>query len=185
MDHLPAELPLVLGAGLNLLAAGIFATAALHKIRTFTEFTGFVAGYRLLPALLIRPGSAITVLLEVTATAGALITAPPLAYLPATMLLVYALAMSINLIRGRTNIDCGCGGTPMPLSIALVLRNLILAFAFFWAAGTGSLLEFVAARSELFPIAAGFALSLGICYAAFNQLQANRGILQRLWMQSA
>ena len=34
--------------------------------------------------------------------------------------------MVINLARGRSDIDCGCGGEPLPLSWALVARNLLL-----------------------------------------------------------
>ncbi len=73
----------------------------------------------------------------------------------------------------------------MPLSLALVLRNLLLAAAFYWAAGFGGVLLLASSRPDLLVIAFCFALTLGVCYAAFNQLQANRGIYQRLWVQSA
>ncbi len=33
----------------------------------------------------------------------------------------------LNLLRGRRFIDCGCGGAAQPLSIGLVLRNVVLA----------------------------------------------------------
>ena len=185
MEHQPIELPLVISAGLSLLAAGNYATAALHKIRTFIEFTGFVDGYRLLPGTLIKPASLVVVGLEMAAVAGALFSLPWLEYLPAAMLTLYAAAMGINLSRGRTDIDCGCGGTPMPLSLALVLRNLVLAASFFWAAGTGGILTLAVSQPELVLIAFCFALTLGISYASFNQLQANKGIYQRLWVPSS
>ena len=37
--------------------------------------------------------------------------------------------MTINLMRGRRFIDCGCGGATQPLSIGLVVRNVVLAIA--------------------------------------------------------
>jgi hypothetical protein len=37
--------------------------------------------------------------------------------------------MAINLLRGRHDIDCGCGGASHPLSWGLVARNVVLAAA--------------------------------------------------------
>jgi Methylamine utilisation protein MauE len=37
--------------------------------------------------------------------------------------------MAINLLRGRNDIDCGCGGAAHPLSWGLVVRNVVLAAA--------------------------------------------------------
>ena len=45
----------------------------------------------------------------------------------AALLLAYAAVMAINLVRGRRFIDCGCGGAAQPLSLGLVLRNVVLA----------------------------------------------------------
>ena len=45
----------------------------------------------------------------------------------AGLLVLYAVAMAINLWRGKRNIDCGCGGDGQSLSWALVLRNAVLA----------------------------------------------------------
>ncbi len=47
------------------------------------------------------------------------------------MLATYALAMAINLMRGRVYIDCGCGfgastGEEQALSSSMVARNIIL-----------------------------------------------------------
>ena len=52
--------------------------------------------------------------------------------LTALLLAVYALAMALNLLRGRVYIGCGCslGGSPAsdtPLSWWLVMRNLLLS----------------------------------------------------------
>ena len=45
----------------------------------------------------------------------------------AALLIGYAAAIAINLIRGRSYIDCGCGDTPQMLSGWLLLRNAMLA----------------------------------------------------------
>ena len=37
--------------------------------------------------------------------------------------------MAMNLLRGRSSIDCGCGGKPTPLSWWLVGRNALLTIA--------------------------------------------------------
>jgi hypothetical protein len=48
------------------------------------------------------------------------------------LLIVYAAALATNLLRGRRQIDCGCGlsgaaGGEQPLSWWLVARNVVLA----------------------------------------------------------
>lgn len=49
----------------------------------------------------------------------------PAALLCALLLAVYAAAMAWHVAAGR-QLDCGCGGEPLPLSWALVARNLLL-----------------------------------------------------------
>ena len=187
MTAIPAEMAQALAAGLVLFAIGLFSLSSLHKFRTFTEFSGFVAGYRLVPSPLVRVASTLIVFLEalavLTLLLAPLLAPPALAYLPAALLMLYAGVMAINLLRGRPDIDCGCGGTPMPLSWTLVIRNLLLAAAIGWAMyeSTG-----IAALLELNPgsLAAvlGFTGCLGVFYACLNQLQANRAIHRRLWV---
>jgi hypothetical protein len=48
------------------------------------------------------------------------------AVVAAVLLSVYALAMAVNMLRGRADIDCGCGGQPQLLSPWLLLRNAVL-----------------------------------------------------------
>jgi hypothetical protein len=45
------------------------------------------------------------------------------------LLLLYAGAIGLNLLRGRVLLDCGCGGRSQPISWWLVGRNLALAGA--------------------------------------------------------
>ncbi|WP_417308724.1 MauE/DoxX family redox-associated membrane protein [Devosia sp.] len=106
----------------------LFARAAWHKAADFTEFTGFVADYQLLPERLVIPASAAIVAAEVLVVLLQLIPGGqvPGLLLGIAMLGVYAAGMAINIRRGRTTIECGCGGAGQPLGWSLVLRNLIL-----------------------------------------------------------
>ena len=179
--EVPAELKQALVAGLALFAMGLFASAAWHKIHNFAEFKGFTAAYRLLPPPLVGAASRSVVFLEVAAVVALLFGIPGFELLAAGLLTLYAVAMAINLFRGRSDIDCGCGGAAMPLSTALVIRNLLLALTFGWAAGhwsgVGSLTAF--GPGSIAAIL-GFAVGLGIFYASFNQLQANAALRRRL-----
>lgn len=114
---------LIIRLGLSIL----FATAAVSKLRNRRDFYAAMLAYQLLP-----PRWAIS-LADILPWAEALIVAGLIldinAALPAaaSLLLIYALAMAVNLGRGRRDLDCGCGGAPQPLSIWLVIRNLVLA----------------------------------------------------------
>ncbi len=63
--------------------------------------------------------------------AGVLIpaTRAPAAGLGIALLLAYAGAIGVNLRRGRTELDCGCGGADerRPIAAWMVVRNLVLA----------------------------------------------------------
>lgn len=88
------------------------------------------------------------------------------ATLAAALLLLYGAAMAWHLRQGRV-LDCGCGGAPLPLSWALVLRNLVLALVALAAA-----LPTSGRPVDLADMAvAAAALLLGaLLYAAFSQV---------------
>jgi uncharacterized membrane protein YphA (DoxX/SURF4 family) len=109
----------------------VFLSAALGKMRHWTEFQGVIANYRLLPERLIAP---VAYLLPPAETLLAVLLAVGLAAAwacaaAAVLLLVFAVAMSINVRRGRRFIDCGCfqSALKQTLSWRLVGRNLGLA----------------------------------------------------------
>jgi len=120
-------LPLLAATAAAFLAL-LFARAALHKLTDFTEFTGFVADYKLLPERFVAPVSALIVAAECAVVVTPLIPgAMPLAGLLGGLLLAgYGVAMAVNIVRGRDRIECGCGGAAQPLSWALVARNAVL-----------------------------------------------------------
>lgn len=102
--------------------------AALHKVSDPLRFEGVLADYGLAPAWMIPWLRRVFPAAELVA-AGALAWpggAMPGAWLAGGLLLLYAGAMAAALLGGRGQIDCGCGGPPLPLSWALVARNLLL-----------------------------------------------------------
>jgi hypothetical protein len=117
--------------------AVLLLASALHKLRDLPGFEAVLSDYDLLPARAtgLVPVVARTVVAAELMLAVALLVpdAAPWAG-PATALLLgmYALAIAINLRRGRRDIDCGClgpgagVGTRHGLSPWLVARNLLL-----------------------------------------------------------
>ncbi len=152
----------------------IFAAAVYGKLRHRDAFVGVVANYDLLPQALVpvaawsvlgvEAGVIVTLLSGIGLHAGAA--------LAAALLCGFAVAMGVNLARGRTQIDCGCFQSALrqPLSIALVVRNLLLAaltLAVFLPESQG-----ISALQWLDGVAAG--LVLFVLQQAFGQLLALR-----------
>jgi hypothetical protein len=109
----------------------VFLFAAVQKLRHWRLLPGVIANYRLLPHWMARSVGALLPPFEML-LAIALLLAPfrPWASLAAiATLLLFAAAMTINIRRGRTHIDCGCGQEFLAqhLSWGLVARNLMLA----------------------------------------------------------
>jgi hypothetical protein len=135
-------------------AALIFFTAAVGKMRSWRTFEGVVANYRLLPDWVSRGVAWLLPPAEMLLAAALLLGAPGSELAAGALLLAFGAAMAINLLRGRTHIDCGCFDSTLkqPLRWSLVLRNAILA-----------LLLVAAARSRAVAGAWDFAtLMLGV-----------------------
>ena len=115
---------------IRVLVALIFLTAALGKSRHRLAFQGVVTNYRLLPEIAV-PGFALLLPLVEATVAAALLIAPAAApeVSAATLLILFAAAMAINIFRGRRHIDCGCfqSALKQTLSWTLVARNVALA----------------------------------------------------------
>ena len=94
----------------RLTLALLFAAAGLSKLWHPAAYRAAIAAYALLPAPAIAPAA---VLLAVAEIAGAALLLWPTgavagACLLGTLLLLFSMAIAINLRRGRTDIDCGC-----------------------------------------------------------------------------
>jgi len=107
----------------------LFVRAALHKTSDFLEYQGFVADYQLVPETWVKTIALVSVAAEVSVIVLLLIevTRPTGLVLAAALLLCYGIAMAINIHRGHTRIECGCGGTPQLLGRSLLWRNLALS----------------------------------------------------------
>ncbi len=106
----------------------LLAVAAGHKLRDLPRFRATLAEYRLLPEPLVAIAAPTVVGMEL-ATAMALLDFRTVgACAAATLLLVYAVAIGVNLARGRRHIDCGCAGPTERRAISggLVARNAAL-----------------------------------------------------------
>ena len=111
----------------------LFVSAAIQKFRGHARFADIVVAYRVLPPALARPVAWLIPCLE-SAIAPALLWEPTRngAVAAAVVLLItYAAGMSINLLRGRRDLDCGCGAARdrRPIAGWMVWRNLFLASA--------------------------------------------------------
>ena len=117
---------------LGVLVALVFARAAALKLRAWAAFEGVVDNYDLLFPALVAPVAVILPIAEAVIAAALPI---PMArqhwaeLAAAALLAVFAIAMAVNLARGRGHIDCGCGdaGARQQLGPGLVVRNLVLA----------------------------------------------------------
>jgi hypothetical protein len=119
-----------LGALLAGCFALLFASAALHKLLDLPRFRAVLEAYQLFPIPVVRfawlvPG--VELILALGLLAGAL--RPPVALTGAALLAAYALAIGINLRRGRFDLACGCSaaGERRPIAPWMLWRNLTLA----------------------------------------------------------
>lgn len=175
----PLALPLFAVAGVAG-ASGtglIFVQAGLAKLRHRALLPGVIANYRLLPEALVAPAAAL--LPPVELALGLALVVGPIA-LPAALvvlaalggaglLLVFAGAMAVNVRRGRSHIDCGCGRSQLrqPIGWPLVARNLALAALLLPAlAGIAA----PPAAGMLAGLATG--LALFVFYQVFNAIVA-------------
>ncbi|WP_251864506.1 MauE/DoxX family redox-associated membrane protein [Achromobacter sp. Marseille-Q4962] len=162
--------------------ACVLLLGAVEKLRDPQRYAAAVAAYGILPALAGRPFAYAFVLAETLA--GALLLAPSTragaAWLALAVLAVATAALAVNLLRGRRDIDCGCGGPAshgMGLSWWLVARNAVLAC---WALPALTHGAARALQGADAAAVAGLTLSaVGLYYTA-NHLIASHFKLQHL-----
>ena len=109
----------------------LLGVASWGKLRGLRGFEAVLADYRLVPRWLLR-WAAVAIACCEGVLAGMWLVTP---WLTATtifvgigtalLMAVYGGAITLNLLRGRSWIDCGCGGGEQ-LSWMLVVRNLVL-----------------------------------------------------------
>ncbi|MGO1500097.1 MAG: MauE/DoxX family redox-associated membrane protein [Marinobacter sp.] len=159
----------------------ILASAAGHKLKNPNWFRRQVREYELIPDATVPAAAMALPIIELVTAAGLMwsVSRPYAGILALLLVCVYALAIAINLARGRADIDCGCSGPAMrqPLQPGLLLRNLGLAVL----AGTAMLpmLERTLGLHDNFiSIAAGTVITL--LYLTADLWLANRPLLLKL-----
>jgi hypothetical protein len=166
----PAAAGIVVGA----LALILFG-AAWHKLSEPSAFLSSLAGYRLLPEATLDVAARAIPVIEIALGLGLLIPATRIFALigAALLLLAYGAAIGVNLVRGRSYIDCGCGGAAHPLSWGLVVRNSVLAAAAL--AVSGPTVERTLGWLDAFTLIAGV-LAFYVAYLMVDELlrQASR-----------
>lgn len=182
MDPLVSKI-IAIGLGL------MFLAAAWHKVGDRAQFRVTLLEYQVLPQSLVAPAAVLLPLLEAALGLSWLAGYPDTgltAIASASLLAAYALAIGINLFRGRVHFDCGCGfagksDNEQYLSGGLLLRNavlIVLALSTLWPAGRRDL----GIGDYLTLLAALLAISL--LFAAANQLLANRAAINT-WRKSS
>ena len=188
---------------LRIIAVGLallFIFAAAHKFNNKRQFLGILEAYQIMPSAMLSLAVNVIPVLELmlglawalTALLFIQITLLPL--ISAMLLITYAMAIAINLFRGRSYIDCGCGFSSMAgptrsesesggiqqLSRALVVRNCVLTVVALMAVIPPSSRD-LGFMDFLSLVTASFAFVL--LYGAFNQLLVNRNIIGA-WLNS-
>ncbi|MEM7570361.1 MAG: MauE/DoxX family redox-associated membrane protein [Pseudomonadota bacterium] len=129
---------MILTISLAIAFGALFASSAYHKISDLSAFVTSVQDYQLGPKGLAKPAAFGILMLECLCLV-LLAFRPSIGLLVgACLLCVYAGAMTMNLLKGRTHIDCGCyapGTGGHTIHWGMVLRNLAVG-----AAGTAAAL---------------------------------------------
>ena len=160
----------------------MFLAAAYHKLSNGAEFRITLLEYQLLPESLVSPASRIIPIFEILLGGSWLLSwygQSMTAIASAGLLGIYALAIGINLYRGRVHFDCGCsfGGkddSEQFLSGGLVVRNIILIMT--------TLLTLLPAGTRDFGFGdyatlLAVLLAATLLFAAANQLISNRATI--------
>lgn len=155
----------------------LLGAAAVHKLRDPGRFRAIIAGYRLLPRALELPAAIVVIAVELLAAGLLVLPARRTlgAVLTAALLAGYAIALAINLGRGRTRIDCGCLGFGHADRIGwwMVGRNVALVALALVAALPAATRELVA-LDEL--TVAGSVVAAAVLYLTAAQLATTRPI---------
>jgi Methylamine utilisation protein MauE len=163
----------MLGEVARLTIAAIFALAAFHAMREWTVFGGIVEQYRIAPRWLALIAARVLPPLELAAAVALVLPRASRvgALLGLCLMALFTVAITVNLVRGRVSIDCGCGGASgQKLSPGLVLRNLVVAFGLVvaWVAPPQGSVDSMTTVGVI-----GASLALIALYFAANQLMAN------------
>ena len=161
--------------GSALVLALILLHASVHKFRGRIDFQSALRGYGLFPerALILWW---VVPLVELISVLEILFSVGESRFLACLILSLYSALIFYNLIIGRANLDCGCGGVGTKLSWWIFGRNIVLLLFCI----SSSISEVVIETNHLFLCALGgitFGILLFASYLVFNQLLSNAQVL--------
>jgi len=109
--------------------AGLFAISGVQKLSSLPRFNEIVRSYEIIPPRLVKLSAFVIATTEILVAAFLVVgfCVQLAATFASLLLILFAVAMGINLIRGRNWLSCGCFG-PLGTRIhwTLVLRSLLL-----------------------------------------------------------
>ena len=177
---------MLLDSAIQFLISALFTVmllgASLHKFSDRLRFQGILAAYKLLPAASVAAVATAIPLVELVLGVAWMtgLQTGAVASATALLLLAYTTAIAINISRGNTAIDCGCGlraskdSSFHRLSFGLVARNILLIALALLALLPAN--ERALGTLDYLSIGmAGFGLVL--LYGAYNQLLANKQLI--------
>lgn len=150
----------------------LFATSAWHKWQDIHHTATSVATYRLVPVAWCYKVAYLIASSEILAIVWLWIYPTLGAVWVIVLLACYAVAIWINLQRGRNNMDCGCGGVPIRLTPLLIVRNgvlILVAITLLFSSELRVLTWVDSLQASL------VAVTLLILYYAGEQLLSNHG----------
>jgi Methylamine utilisation protein MauE len=166
------------GIIVRLALAFIFAQSALHALLDIARHSTVVEHYRLLPLALVPLVARSLPILMLMISAALLVSysAQWAAVFGALLVIIFFVAIVVNLARGRDRIECGCGGPPGQwLSRGLATRNATLVGLLLGAAFAPSSGPIDAA--VVVGVLGGAGTLVGFYFAA-NALLNNRNVLR-------
>ena len=188
MTAMTASLGL-LGLTCQLFLSFVFGAAAVHKLHDAKAFVETLRDYQIIPTPLLESMSALMIGLEVFVIFGLWpVSLRTEATVTAAVLLVsYAMAIGVNLGRGRRELDCGCswGASGQAIAWGLVFRNGLMLLPCWVVIMSQKIALSVEVTPETFELAASVvalvaAVVLLLCYWSFERLIANQPALARL-----
>lgn len=110
----------------------LLGISGFQKVRNLREFQSVLKHYELMPAGFVPLIAVAVIAAELCVPVLLFISMTSALILAAVLLGGYAFGIAVNLLRGRTHIDCGCSlntKTDQRIHWGMVARNVVLVFA--------------------------------------------------------
>ena len=153
----------------------ILLHASLHKFRNSSDFQSALRGYDLFPERALMYWWVVP-LVELASALEILVSVGDSRVLALLILGLYSALIFYNLIIGRADLDCGCGGVETKLSWWMFGRNVALLLACIPTSVAG--VELVGNQLLLCTLCVlTFGILLFVFYLFFNQALSNAQVL--------